>query len=277
MIKIGQYNNLKINRMVDFGAYLDCGDDTEVLIPAKFLESDAAPGDYIEVFVYTDSEDRLIATTEHPFATVGEFAFMQVADVNNVGAFLDWGLEAKQLLVPHSEQKSAMRQGGIYLVYVYLDNTTRRVVASAKTDKFLGNVIPRYKKGDKIKALVVKHTPIGYACIVDNLHHGMIYDNQIFSPIVIEEEIDAYVNTVRADGKIDLILSDRSDRRTASIADKIMDKLHAEGRHLNICDKSSPELIKETFGCSKKDFKKGVGLLYKQRKITLSDSGISLL
>lgn len=277
MIKIGQYNNLKINRMVDFGAYLDCGDDTEVLIPAKFLESDAAPGDYIEVFVYIDSEDRLIATTEHPFATVGEFAFMQVADVNNVGAFLDWGLEAKQLLVPHSEQKSAMRQGGIYLVYVYLDNTTRRVVASAKTDKFLGNVIPRYKKGDKIKALVVKHTPIGYACIVDNLHHGMIYDNQIFSPIVIEEEIDAYVNTVRADGKIDLILSDRSDRRTASIADKIMDKLHAEGRHLNICDKSSPELIKETFGCSKKDFKKGVGLLYKQRKITLSDSGISLL
>lgn len=277
MIKIGQYNNLKINRMVDFGAYLDCGDDTEVLIPAKFLESDAAPGDYIEVFVYTDSEDRLIATTEHPFATVGEFAFMQVADVNNVGAFLDWGLEAKQLLVPHSEQKSAMRQGGIYLVYVYLDNTTRRVVASAKTDKFLGNVIPRYKKGDKVKALVVKHTPIGYACIVDNLHHGMIYDNLIFSPIVIEEEIDAYVNTVRADGKIDLILSDRSDRRTASIADKIMDKLHAEGRHLNICDKSSPELIKETFGCSKKDFKKAVGLLYKQRKITLSDSGISLL
>lgn len=263
--------------MVDFGAYLDCGDDTEVLIPAKFLESDAAPGDYIEVFVYTDSEDRLIATTEHPFATVGEFAFMQVADVNNVGAFLDWGLEAKQLLVPHSEQKSAMRQGGIYLVYVYLDNTTRRVVASAKTDKFLGNVIPRYKKGDKVKALVVKHTPIGYACIVDNLHHGMIYDNQIFSPIVIEEEIDAYVNTVRADGKIDLILSDRSDRRTASIANKIMDKLHAEGRHLNICDKSSPELIKETFGCSKKDFKKAVGLLYKQRKITLSDSGISLL
>lgn len=276
MIKIGQYNTLKINRMVDFGAYLDCGDDSEVLIPAKFLDAAAAPGDSIEVFVYTDSEDRLIATTEHPFATVGEFAFLQVADVNPVGAFLDWGLEAKQLLVPHSEQKSAMRPGGIYLVYLYLDNTTGRVVASAKTDKFLGNIIPRYKKGDPVKALVVRHTPIGYACIVDNLHHGMIYDNQIFSPIEVEDEIQAFVSHVRDDGKIDLTLSERSDRRTVSLAGRIIEALRHQGGKIDICDKSSPEIIQQAFGCSKKDFKKAVGLLYKQRKITLADSGISL-
>lgn len=263
--------------MVDFGAYLDCGDGNEILIPAKFLGNDAAPGDVIDVFVYTDSKDRLIATTEHPFATVGKFAFLQVADTNSVGAFLDWGLEAKQLLVPHSEQKQFMRRGGIYLVYVYLDNTTQRVVASAKTEKFLGNVLPHYKKGDRVKALVIKHTPIGYVCIVDNLHQGMIYDNQTFAPVEIENEIEAYVNNVRADGKIDLILSDRSDRRTAAIADKIAQSLLAHDRHINICDKSSPEEIKQMFGCSKKDFKKAVGLLYKQHKISLSDSGISLL
>ncbi len=277
MLKIGQYNQLKINRLVDFGAYLDGGDGTEILIPAKFLDNEAAPGDTVEVFVYTDSKDRLIATTEHPFATVGEFAFLQVADTNSVGAFLDWGLEAKQLLVPHSEQKQIMRRGGIYFVYVYLDNTTQRVVASAKTEKFLGNVLPHYKRGDRVKALVVKHTPIGYVCIVDNLHQGMIYDNQIFSPVEIENEIEAYVNNVRTDGKLDLILSDRAERRTVSLADKIVNILLTHGRHIHICDKSSPDDIKQMFGCSKKDFKKAVGLLYKQRKITLSDSGISLL
>lgn len=276
MLKIGQYNKLVINRMVDFGAYLDCGDGTEVLIPAKFLDSDKAPGDTIDVFVYTDSQDRLIATTERPFATVGEFAYLQVADVNSVGAFLDWGLEAKQLLVPHSEQKTPMRQGGVYLVYVYLDNATRRVVASAKTDKFLGNVLPDYKKGDKVKALVVRHTPIGYACIVDNLHHGMIYDNQIFSPVEVESEIEAYVTRVRRDGKIDITLSDRSEKRTASIADRILDAVRAEGGHLPVGDKSSPDVIKQAFGCSKKDFKKAAGMLYKQHKITISDSCISL-
>lgn len=277
MLKIGQYNQLKINRMVEFGAYLDCGDGNEILIPAKFLDNQAAPGDIIDVFVYTDSKDRLIATTEHPFATVGEFAFLQVADTNSVGAFLDWGLEAKQLLVPHSEQKQLMRRGGIYLVYVYLDNTTQRVVASAKTEKFLGNVLPHYKKGERVKALVIKHTPIGYVCIVDNLHQGMIYDNQTYAPVEIENEIEAYVNNVRPDGKIDLILSDRSDRRTAVLADQITKFLLAHNRHINICDKSSPEEIKQTFGCSKKDFKKAVGLLYKQHKISISDSGISLL
>lgn len=276
MLKIGQYNKLIINRLVDFGAYLDCGDGTEVLIPAKFLDNDVTPGDMLDVFVYTDSQDRLIATTEHPFATVGEFAYLQVVDVNAVGAFLDWGLEAKQLLVPHREQKAPMIKGGVYLVYVYLDNTTKRVVASTKTDKFLGNVLPHYKKGDKVKALIIRHTPIGYACIVDNLHHGMIYDNQIFSPVEVETEVEAFVSRVRPDGKIDITLSDSTCRRTASLADRILSELLSKGGHLNIGDKSSPEDIRQAFGCSKKDFKKAAGLLYKQHKITISDSGISL-
>ena len=169
-MKIGQYNTLKVTRLVDFGAYLDGGDGTEILMPAKYISAPLSPGDEVEVFVYRDSEDRPVATTEHPYAIVGEFAFMQVSQVNNVGAFLDWGLEAKNLLVPFREQKVRMLQGGIYLVYVYLDHTTQRVVASSKIEKFIGNVLPHYNAGDKVQALVYEHTPIGYRCIVDNLH-----------------------------------------------------------------------------------------------------------
>lgn len=276
MIKIGDYNKLKINRLVDFGAYLDAGDGREILIPRKFIDADAQAGDEIEAFVYTDSEDRLIATTEHPFARVGEFAFLQVAEVNKFGAFLDWGLESKQLLVPYSQQRDPMRAGGIYLVYVYLDDTTKRVVASSKVDKYLGNVLPDYKRGQEVKALVYQHTPIGYKCIVDNLHYGMIYSNEVYQPIEIEEDVTAYVKQVREDGKIDLTLSGRASERTRDLGDVILEKLQAAGGSLPYGDKSSPESIELAFQCSKKDFKKAIGGLYKERKITISPTSISL-
>ena len=225
-------------------------------------------GDELTVFVYNDSDDRLIATTETPFATVGEFAYLQVRDVNATGAFLDWGLP-KDLLVPFSQQRARMNRGGIYLVYVYLDDSTKRIAASAKVDKFLGNVIPRYREGDKVSCLVIDHTPIGYKVIVDNLHRGMIYDNQVYRPLELEQTIDAFVRTVRADGKIDLILSDKTGRRVGDLSERILEAIDREGGELYVTDASTPEEIKAAFACSKKDYKKALGHLYKEGRVLL--------
>lgn len=275
MVNIGKYNTLRVNRFVDFGAYLDAGNGVEILIPARYIPDNVQVGDEIKVFVYTDSEDRLIATTEHPFAQVGEVAFLQVVDVNKVGAFLDWGL-SKQLLVPFREQKVHMVAGGIYPAYVYLDNVTKRVVATAKIEKYIGNVIPEYRRGEEVNALIWQHTPIGYRTIVDNLHFGMIYDNEIFRPLEIGVSVKAYVKAVRDDGKIDLTLSGNIEQRIATLSDRILDYILTNGGCVDITDKSSPERIEATFQCSKKDFKKAVGHLYKEHRVVLTDDDMSL-
>ncbi len=275
MVKIGDYNRLPVSRVVDFGVYLDGGNGVEILLPARYVEGVPHKGDEIEVFVYTDSEDRLIATTEHPFVKVGQFAFLQVVSVNRIGAFLDWGLP-KDLLVPFREQKVRMSEGRQYLVYVYLDDVSKRVAASVKIDKFLGNVIPQYRKGDKVKAMVYGHGELGYRVIVDNLHHGMIYDNEVFRPIEIGSTIDAYVKNVRDDGKIDVTLSDKAVNRIAELSERLIDYISASGGKTDLCDASSPEEIKMRMHCSKKDFKRAVGLLLKERKIVLTEGGISL-
>lgn len=276
MIKIGNYNTLRVARFVDFGAYLTDDDNNEVLLPARYVPDDATVGDEIEVFVYTDSEDRPVAVTEHPFATVGEFAFLQVAQVNKFGAFLDWGVP-KHLLVPFSEQRLRMEEGGIYPVYVYLDDITKRVVASGKLEKFLGNVIPDYKPGQEVQALVWKHTDIGYKVIVDNLFQGMIYDNEVYAPLEIQQTITAYVKNVRDDGKIDLTVGDRAAKRVSDLTSLILDRIEHDGGRLTITDSSSPEEIKRAFHCSKKDFKKAVGKLYKERKIAIGEDCITLV
>lgn len=276
-MNIGRINRLKVNRLVDFGAYLDGGNEEEILLPAKFMKEEMKEGDEVEVFVYNDSEDRLIATTRRPKAMVGEFAYMEVVQVNKVGAFLDWGVEAKDLLVPFREQKTEMREGGVYLVYVYLDHATQRIAASAKIHKFIGNVIPRYKKGDKVEALVYEKTPIGLRCIVDNLHHGMIYANETYADVHVGDKITAYVKTVREDMKIDLMTSDRADRRTNDLGNTIMRELRDAGGYLPYSDKSSPEEIQSRFSCSKRDFKKAIGHLYKAHKIQIKENGIALI
>lgn len=272
MIELGKTQKLTVRRIVDFGAYLGSGsDDVEVLLPSRYLPENAAVGNGIDVFVYKDSEDRPIATTEHPFATVGDFAFLSVSAVNDTGAFLDWGLP-KDLLVPYSEQKVKMRRGGIYLVYVYVDHATGRIVASAKVEKFLGNVYPDYKPGQEVKALVYEHSEIGYKVIVDNLHRGIIYSNEIYSPIEVEETLKAYVKQVREDGKIDLTLNDKASVRTASLSDRLLAYL-ADGSNAPVSEKMSPEMIATIFECSKKDFKKAVGHLYKERRIIIAPDG----
>ena len=178
MVKIGRYNTLRVVRNVDFGAYLAADDGTEILLPTRYIEEPLHPGEELEVFVYKDNEGRLICTTDHPFAQVGEFAFLQVNDVNNMGAFLDWGL-MKELLVPFSEQHMKLSRGMVVPVYVYLDDASQRVVASAKIEKFIGNVFPRYRTGRRVKALVYKHADNGYKAIVNNLFHGIFYENEL--------------------------------------------------------------------------------------------------
>lgn len=277
MLKIGKYNSLQVSRNVDFGAYLADRDGNEVLLPARYITVPLQPGNELEVFVYKDSEDRPVATTEHPFAEVGEFAYLQVTQVNNTGAFLDWGLIGKELLVPYSEQKMKLSRGMVVLVYVYLDNATRRVVASAKIEKFLGNRFPDYKLGDKVEALVYKHTELGYKAVVDNLFHGMVYENELYKPLEIGKAIPAYVKQIREDGKIDLVLSGGNDGRVDALMERILGRLKDQpGCFLPISDSASPETIRATFQCSKKDFKKAIGHLYRDRKIVITDGGIRL-
>lgn len=276
MVEIGKFNSLKVKKIVDFGLYLDGGNGVEILLPARYISELPEIGSEMNVFVYTDSEDRLIATTEHPYAQVGEFAFLQVVEVNRVGAFLDWGL-SKNLLVPFREQKNSMKQGGIYPVYVYLDDASKRVVASAKIEKFMGNTIPDYKRGDRVTALVLQHTEPGFKVVVDNLYSGMLYHNELFREITVGESTDAYVKQIRPDGKIDLTLSDKCVERIGGLADSIYSRMQCNGGRIGIGDKSSPEEIKSMFHCSKKDFKKAIGSLYKAHLITIADNGIEIV
>ena len=179
MLNIGNYNTLRIIKILSFGAYLDGGEGKEILLPTRYVPDGAQVGDDVEVFIYHDNEGRLIATTLHPKAVVGEFAFMQVKSVNTTGAFLDWGL-MKDLLVPYKEQKLTMREGKWYLVYVRLDHVTGRIMASARIEKFLNNIPPKYKFNQEVDLLVADDTEIGYKVIVNNLHWGMVYHNQVF-------------------------------------------------------------------------------------------------
>lgn len=268
MIKIGEYNNLTVGREVDFGLYLNDGQGNEVLLPGRYATPEMTIDSKVDVFVYNDSEDRPVATTEKPFATVGQFAFLQVSAVNKVGAFLDWGLYGKELLVPFAEQKAKMFSGGIYLVYVYLDHETNRVVATAKADKYLDNVYPDFEPGDKVKALIRSHTDLGYKAIVNNRHSGMFYDNELDRPLELQQEVDAVIKCVRPDGKLDLAVAGDSLKRIRRVTRAILGALDAEGGTLPVGDATDADEIRRRFDCSKKDFKKALGTLYKERKIT---------
>ena len=271
-MKIGEYNNLRINRMVDFGAYLIDEDTHEVLLPKRYLTPEMKVGDDIKVFVYNDSENRPVATTETPHAVVGDFALMRVKAVNKVGAFLDWGLAAKDLLVPFSEQRVDMQAGRSYIVRVYLDPASQRIVASAKLAKFLNQSEPEYYHREKVEVLVVQRSDLGYRVIINNAHWGQIYQNETYQDVNIGDRFTAFVKQVRPDGKIDVTLAKIEKMRVDDLADRIIDYLRAHKGEMALTDKSDPEEINKTFNCSKKDFKKALGLLYKQQKVTLGDT-----
>ena len=273
MTGIGKINSLEIARRTEQGFYLIDENGNGVLLPNRYITADMNIGDTIDVFVYNDSEDRPIATTETPYAQVGEFALLRVKAVNSIGAFLDWGL-MKDLLVPFREQRMRMIAGRSYNVYVYVDDESKRIVASAKLDKFLDNKIPEYKFRKKADILVVKRTDLGFKVIVDNLFSGMIYHDEIYQDINIGEHYTAFIKNVRPDGKIDLKLGDREVKRVKGLADVIMDYIKANGGSMQITDSSSPEMIRAVFNCSKKDFKKTLGFLYKAKKIIITPSEV---
>ncbi len=275
MLNIGKFNTLKVLKIVDFGIYLDGGNGISILLPVRYISKAVNIGDELDVFIYTDSEDRLIATTETPLTQVGKFSYLDVKSVNKVGAFLDWGL-MKDLLVPFSEQRSRMKQGGRYLVYTYLDDTTKRVVASSKIEKFLGNTIPLYTKGTKVHCLIYDENDIGYKIIIENLHKGIIYKNQVYQNLEIGDEIDGFVKQIRDDNKIDVTINDIAVNRIDELAKRFHNFISINGGSTSLGDKSSPEEIKAIMSCSKKDLKKAIGLLYKQHLITINNGIITL-
>ena len=272
-MEIGKYNTLNVVKKVDFGVYLDGGDGLEILLPTRYVPENCEVGNEVEVFIYHDNEGRLIATTAHPLATVGEFAWMKVKEVSDTGAFLDWGL-MKDLLVPYREQKMAMKAGRSYLVYVYLDFVTQRIVASARVDKFLDNVPPQYDYNQEVDLLVADETEIGYKVIINHLHWGLIYHNETFRSIAKGEKLKGYIKEIRDDEKIDVSLFPLGYEKVDSIAQQIFRTLQQNGGFLPVHDKSDADEIYSLFACSKKSFKKAIGALYKQQLITLEDKGI---
>ncbi len=268
MALLGKPNELRIGRKTDFGLYLSDDKGEEILLPNKYVTSDMHIGDNINVFVYKDSEDRIVATTQTPVVQVGEFALLRVNAVNEVGAFLDWGLP-KDLLVPFREQKVRMETGRSYIVYVYVDIASDRIVASSRINKFLNNLPIKYNIGDPVDILVAQKVDIGYKVIIDNSYWGVIYSNEIFKEINIGDRMQAFIKNIREDEKIDVTLSDRIDRRIMELADKILLHLMNNNKTMNLTDKSDPEEIKNIFECSKKDFKKALGHLYKKKLVLL--------
>lgn len=275
MLEIGNYNKLNVVKEVDFGVYLDGGDEGEILMPQKYVPDDLKLNDEIEVFIYSDTEDMLVATTETPLVKVNEFAYLRVNEVNKYGAFLEWGI-IKELLVPFREQKADMEKGNYYIIYVYLDEQTKRLVASAKVNKFL-SVDPLYGANEEVDILIQQKTDIGFKAIIDNKYGGLLYENEVFKDIQKGDRLKAYIKKVREDGKIDLALQKPGYGKIDSVSQKIMNLLNENKGFIAVNDKSSPDMIKALFGISKKSFKKAIGALYKNRLIKFEKDGIKIV
>jgi len=276
VIDIGKLNKLRVVKELDFGIYLDGQEQGEILMPRRYVPENCKPEDIIDAFIYFDSEDRILATTEKPYVTVGEFALLEVVSVNAVGAFLNWGLP-KDLLVPFSEQKQKMEEGKSYIVYVYVDPESMRIVASAKLDKFLDNLPPEYQSKQEVDLLICSQTEMGYKAIINNQHWGMLYKNEVFQPLVKGQKVKGFVNKIREDEKIDLSLQKAGYEKVDAISQAIIDKLKEQGGFMAITDKSPAEEVYHLFGISKKTYKKAIGALYKLKLIALENNGIRLI
>lgn len=274
MIKIGQRNTLKIIKKVPFGIYLDGGHWGEILVPNKTVPKDIQINDTLEVFIYFDSEDKIIGTTLHPYATVGSCAFLKVIDVNPVGAFLNWGLD-KDLLVPKSEQSRPMEKDQSYIVYVKQDNEDR-IVASSKLDYYLDKLPVSFKPGDEVNLLIADTTVLGRKVIINNTHWGLIYSGDIFQTLHYGQKTRGYIKTIREDGKIDVVLRKLGQDNVRELANRILTELQKNGGFLPLHDKSPSLEIHHAFGESKKNFKNAIGYLYKRKEIIIESHGISI-
>ncbi len=302
-IKLGDYNNLKIVKSVDFGLYLDGGDEGEILLPARYVPQNYKIGDELEVFIYLDQDERPVATTLHPFAKVGEFAYLEVAWVNEFGAFLDWGL-MKDIFCPFREQKMRMLKGNHYIVYITIDEESYRIMATAKVDKYLQSLLPDennnlsvsnkdteteqtpetearqtahiYSHGDAVDLLIWQKTDLGFKAIVDGKYQGLIYDDQVFQPLHTGDKVTGYIDHVRTDGKIDLTIQPTGRKQTEEFSEVLLHYLQENGGYCELGDKSDSELIRDRFKVSKKVYKRAIGDLYKRHLISITDDGIRL-
>lgn len=275
-MQIGRTQILKVNRHAEAGVYLADAEGLEVLLPNRYVPTPCRVGDEVEVFVYTDGEDRPIAATVKPYAEAGEFACMKVKQVTNFGAFLDWGV-MKDLLLPFSEQNREPQEGDSVFVYVYEDGVTHRVVASAKWEKFTEKDTSALKAGQKVQLIIAGKTELGYKTVIDYKYRGLLFFSDVFRPLSIGDKVEGYIEKVREDGKVDVRLKKNGYESVSGEAETILSKLKAEGGFIPTTDKTEPEKIYAIYGISKKTYKKAVGDLYKRHLITLTPIGVRLV
>lgn len=277
MAQLGRINQLIILRESDHGFYLDGGPLGEILLPTREVPADVEQGDEVTVFVSRDSEDRIVATTQLPLCQAGEFAGLRVIEVNDrIGAFLDWGLP-KDLLLPFAEQSKKVGTGQKVVVRVIIDETTNRIIATTKLGRYLDKVSPRYEAGQPVSLMVLEKTPLGYAAMIDRKHRGLIHSSEVHRELEPGEELQGYVRALREDYKIDLSLEPVGYGRVTDLSDRILETLRARGGNIAIGDQSSPELIRDTFGTSKKAFKQAAGRLYKKKLVEIGPDHIKLV
>ena len=275
MINVGTYNELEVVKELEFGIYLREG-DVEILMPTKWVPKGTKIGDFLNVFIFRDSDDRLIATTVKPFATSDTFAFLEVKQVNNIGAFLDWGMD-KDLLVPFREQPNRMDPGKSYVVFVYVDEDTNRLVASAKLNRYIERENIEVREGDIVELLIYSETDLGYNAIINNRYSGLIYKNEIYEAIRVGDKVQGFVKCVREDNKIDLSLQKSGYELVDDVKWRILKMMKEDNGFLSLNDNSSPEEIKAKLQISKKAFKKAVGALYRERLVKLTNKGVELV
>lgn len=275
-MKVGHIQTLKVNRISDFGLYLVDDQEQEVLLPNRYVSLENKVGDEIEVFVYHDSEDRLVATTDRPLITEGKAAFLKVVDKNIHGAFLDWGLAGKDLFLPNRNQQGGVLAGRSYIVWLYVDNITGRCVATMKLKPFVDNDIITVKPRQKVDILIASESPIGYRAIIDSRHWGMLYKNQIFKPVKVGDRLEGFVRRITDDNRIDLTLRQEGYDGVANSAEDLLALIKKNGGELPIGDNSSPEKVHALTQMSKKVFKRAVGILLKRGSITTDGESIKL-
>ncbi|EJG0663991.1 GntR family transcriptional regulator [Vibrio parahaemolyticus] len=276
MIKIGQINSLEVIKKADFGVFLDGDDYGSVLLPNKHVPEGTELGDHIEVFLYFDSESQLAATIDKPIAQVGEWGLMKIEGINQTGAFVNWGIKEKDLLIPFSEQRARFTAGQNILVYVYTDKASGRIVGTTKFNKWLDKMPANYEVNEEVDLIIAERSQLGYKAIVNGKHWGMIFPSDVFGKLFIGKKLKGYIKQVREDGKIDLSLQKVGVAKMDDLSSKIIDLLEKKGGFLPLNDKSSPEAIFDAFRTSKGTYKKTIGGLYKQGKIVIEKDGIRL-
>jgi predicted RNA-binding protein (virulence factor B family) len=276
MAKLGRYNTLPVIRRVDIGVYVDGDDLGEILLPRKYVTDAMQPGQELELFLYNDSEDRIVATTLTPKAQVGECAYLKAVSCNRIGAFMDWGLP-KDLLVPFSEQQQPMQQGYSYMVYLFVDEATQRIAASTRLEKHLSLEASHYRAGQPVTLQIYARSDLGFKAIVDGRYLGQLYDNETFQRLHYGETLPGFIKRLRSDGRIDLVLSKPSSQQQDLLGDAIIEHLRQHEGISHLTDKSPPDDIYRTFGVSKANYKKALGRLYKNRQILIEKHQITLL